>query len=136
MHFVSDEEERQFREYWVKEASTRAQIYCDVTNVCPPTSDVQRMAESLFDDILPQRGDESMDQYWARVERWNRTRNEWWGAFRDTPQSVFTFAGLSQFRGAPPAPPLEPDPVYQESPATQPASGPAPAPASQGQGRP
>lgn len=109
--FVSEEEQRRFREYWLKEANVRVNIYCDVTDVCPPAGEVARLLDSLFDDILPQREDETTDQYRSRVERWMDTRRRWWELFHDTPQSVFSFAGLEQFRGKPPEPPLQPDQV-------------------------
>jgi len=109
-YFVSEEEQRRFREYWVKEAHTRVSIYCEVTDICPPADEVGRLIDSLFDDILPQREDEPTDAYRERLQRWMRTRWRWIELFGDTPQSVFSFAGLEQFRGKEqPKPPLEPE---------------------------
>jgi hypothetical protein len=109
-YFVSDAERKRFREYWMREAKTRIGIYCELTQVCPPDGDVDKMLASLFDDAHPPDPTvvETQEQGQARQERWQNAMWEWRQAFRDTPQSVFSLAGLEQHRGPDqPKPPLE-----------------------------
>jgi hypothetical protein len=108
-YFVSDDERQRFRDYWMKEAYVRVNIYCDVTKVCPPEGDVDRMLASLFDDAYAS-GPETPEQYQDRRGRWRQSMWDWRSKFGTAPQSVFSLAGLEQFRGPDqPKPPLESD---------------------------
>jgi hypothetical protein len=109
-YFVSDEERRRFREYWMKEANTRIEIYCQLTQVCPQADQVSSMLTRLFDDANPPDPTimETPEQIRARMGRWRDAMWEWRDAFNSSPHSVFSFAGLEQHRGPDqPKPPLE-----------------------------
>jgi hypothetical protein len=109
-YFVSDEERKRFREYWMKESNARVGIYCELTKVCPPAEQVDKMLTALFDDANPPDPTvmETPEQIRARMQRWRDAMWEWRDAFNSTPHSVFSFAGLEQHRGPDqPKPPLE-----------------------------
>ncbi|MBI5477708.1 MAG: hypothetical protein HY906_02565, partial [Deltaproteobacteria bacterium] len=109
--WFSDDERLRFREYWMKEALVRLSIWCDLTTAsCPDQPTVDRILASLFDDVARRRPDETIEEVQARFDRYRKSREEFVQLFGETPQSIFSFAGLEQHRGPDvPKPPLEPD---------------------------